>query len=86
MKPFACESIHPQISKYIYFVENEQRMRKLCPIEFGKKFWFRVPLFFVWFFSYNLRFTWLFGVKLVPLEVDSNIFPTIWGSPKLDLN
>ena len=36
MKIFPYETIYPQLSKGIYIVENEQRMKMLCPIEVGE--------------------------------------------------
>ena len=42
-------------------------MMKIYPIEIGK-FSSLGSLTFAWFFSYNLRFTWLLVVKLIPLE------------------
>ena len=35
MKHFACETRHPHISKDIYIVENEQRMKELYSVEIG---------------------------------------------------
>ena len=50
-----------------WIVENEQNMKELCPIRFGKLFGLgSFDPYLV--FDNNLRYICLFGMKLVPLE------------------
>ena len=67
MKLFPYETRHPHLSNDIWIVGNNEKMKILCPIEV-EKFSSSGSPNVCSIFSYNLRFTWLLGMKLIPLE------------------
>ena len=72
VKFLLCKNRFQELSKDILFVKNYHTMKDLHHFQVmnEKHIFHKFNLLrCAWFSNHNLRFTWTFGVKLIPLEI-----------------